>query len=120
MFTPQLLDHFKNPRHARELHPATAEIEVSNPVCGDVMKLFARVHSGRIEEASFLARGCVASIACGSLLTDRLQGVTPADAAKITPEQISEGLGVLPAATFHAAQLACDALAALLKKISSS
>jgi NifU-like protein involved in Fe-S cluster formation len=61
----------------------------------------------------------VTSIACGSLLAERLQGGTPADLAKITPEQIAEALGGLPPATFHGAQLACDALAALLERIAS-
>jgi hypothetical protein len=36
---------------------------------------------------------------------------------RITPEQISQALGGLPPATFHGAQLACDALAALFEKM---
>jgi len=117
MYTPEVLDHFKNPRHAGELAGADAEVEVTNPICGDVMKLAARVQAVRIVEARFLARGCVTSIACGSILSERLQGNPVSEISKITPEQISEGLGGLPSATFHGAQLACDALAALLEKI---
>ena len=70
-----------------------------------------------VAEARFLAKGCVTSIACGSVLADRMHGETPGELAKITPEQISESLGGLPSATFHGAQLACDALAALLDKL---
>ena len=42
---------------------------------------------------------------------------SPADLAAITPEEISRTLGNLPSATFHGAQLACDALSSLLEKI---
>jgi nitrogen fixation NifU-like protein len=119
MYTAAVLDHFKNPRHAGERAGSSADVEVANPVCGDVLRLSARVHAGRVAEARFLARGCVTSIACGSLLSERLQGGALSDLAKITPEQISQALGGLPPATFHGAQLACDALAALLDKIAS-
>jgi nitrogen fixation NifU-like protein len=119
MFSPAVLDHFKNPRHAGELAGSGADVEVTNPACGDVMRLSARMKGGRVDEARFLARGCVTSIACGSLLAERLQGATPGELSKITPEQISEALGGLPPATFHGAQLACDALSALLEKIAS-
>jgi nitrogen fixation protein NifU and related proteins len=119
MYSPAVLDHFKNPRHAGQLDGASVQVEVSNPVCGDVMRLAARVQDGRIAEAKFLARGCVTAIACGSLLAERMQGASRADLSRITPEQISEVLGGLPAATFHGAQLACDALAALLEKITT-
>lgn len=119
MYSASVLDHFKNPRHAGEMEGADAGVEADNPVCGDVLRLSAKVRDGRIAEAKFLARGCVTSIACGSLLAERMRGCTPAELAKITPEQISDGLGGLPSATFHGAQLACDALAALLERITS-
>jgi NifU-like protein involved in Fe-S cluster formation len=120
MYTQEVLDHFKNPRHAGELAGADADVEVTNPICGDVMKLAARVEAGQVVEARFLARGCVTSIACGSILSERMQGKSVSDISKITPEQISEALGGLPSATFHGAQLACDALAALLEKINTN
>jgi NifU-like protein involved in Fe-S cluster formation len=60
----------------------------------------------------------VASIASSSVLTDLLIGKSPAEARAITPQHISEALGGLPPATFHAGQLCTDAVAALLRKIS--
>jgi nitrogen fixation NifU-like protein len=116
MHSVAVLDHFKNPRHAGELENADANVEVTNPVCGDTMRLSARIKDGRIAEAKFLARGCVTSIACGSVLVEKMQGAAPTEITKITPEEISEALGGLPPATFHGAQLACDAVAALFEK----
>ena len=120
MFSETVLDHFRNPRNAGELSGATATIEVTNPVCGDVLKFAARVENNRIVEARFLCRGCTTAIACASLLTEELRGRTPADARAITAESLSTALGGLPPATFHSAQLAADAVAALLLKISST
>ncbi len=119
MFSHVVLDHFKNPRNAGELPGATASVEVSNPVCGDVLKLSVQIVDGRILEAKFLCRGCTTSIACASFLTEQLQGRTPAEARALTAETLSESLGTLPPATFHAAQLAGDAVAQLFSKLSA-
>ena len=116
MFSEAVLDHFRNPRNAGELPGATATIEVSNPVCGDILKLSARVIDGKIVEARFLCRGCTTSIACASILTEELRGRTAAEVRAITAESLSQSLGGLPPATFHGAQLAIDGLKALLEK----
>ena len=119
MFSEAVLDHFRNPRNAGELPGATATIEVSNPVCGDILKLSARIADGRIGEARFLCRGCTTSIACASVLTERLSGRTFAEVRSIAAETLSEALGGLPPATFHGAQLAADAVSALLPNLAS-
>jgi nitrogen fixation protein NifU and related proteins len=117
MLTQVILEHFKSPHNTGDLSDASATIEVSNPVCGDVLRLGVRVRDGRIEAARFKAQGCVAAIAASSVLTDLLIGKTVEEARRITPQQISEALGGLPPATFHAAQLCCDALAGVARKL---
>jgi nitrogen fixation NifU-like protein len=117
MYSDAVLDHFKNPRNAGDLEDATAVVEVSNPACGDIMKLSVRVENGRIIDARFKTRGCVTSIACGSMLTEMLHGKTLAEARTITYAQISDALENLPPATTHGAQLAIDALEALLARV---
>jgi nitrogen fixation NifU-like protein len=116
MFSEAVLDHFRNPRNAGELASATATVEVSNPVCGDILKLSARIVDRRIEEARFLCRGCTTSIACASSLTEQIRGRTIEETRSLTPESLSKSLGGLPAATFHGAQLAIDGLKALIEK----
>jgi len=119
VFSEAVLDHFRHPRNSGELPDATAVVEVSNPVCGDILKLSARVENGCISEARFLCRGCTTSIACASLLTEQLRGRSLTEARSITAESLSSSLGGLPPATFHGAQLAADAVGALLQRISS-
>jgi len=120
MFSEAVLDHFRNPRNAGELPGATATVEVSNPVCGDILKLSARIVDGHIAEARFLCRGCTTSIACASVLTERLSNRTLAEVRSITAESLSKALAGLPPATFHGAQLAADAVSALLQNLAST
>ena len=118
MYSDAVLDHFQYPRNAGTLDSATAVVSVENPVCGDILELSVRTESGRIAEARFRTRGCVTALACSSLLTEMLRGKSAAEAGSITAEQISEALGGLPPATSHGAQLARDAIQALLPKLS--
>jgi nitrogen fixation NifU-like protein len=114
MFSEQVLDHFQRPRNAGELAGANVSVEVSNPVCGDLLQLAARVYDGRIREVRFLCRGCTAAIACGSLLTEKMHGANVESLGTLTAEALSEALGGLPATSYHAAQLAEGSLRALL------
>jgi nitrogen fixation NifU-like protein len=118
MFTDAVLEHFRNPRNAGELANADATVEVTNPICGDILKLAVRLDGNRIAEARFLCRGCTTAIACASFLTEQLLTRTLAESQYLTPQSISVALGGLPATTFHGAQLAADALLALTQKLS--
>lgn len=119
MFSDAVLDHFQNPRNAGELPRADAKVEVSNPVCGDVLQLAVRIDGEHIVEARFLCRGCTTSIACASLLTEQIHGRTLSEASSVTAQSLSLALGGLPAATFHGAELAADALATMLRNIAA-
>jgi nitrogen fixation NifU-like protein len=116
MFNEIIIGHFQNPRNAGELTGANAQVEVTNPVCGDILRLSARIEGQRIAEVRFKTQGCVAAIAASSALTEMLTGKSREQALEITARDISNALGELPPATFHAAQLCVDAVAALVRK----
>lgn len=118
MYSPQLLDHFENPRNAGDLPDADAAVELENPVCGDVIRLSLKFQDGRIREIRFKAKGCVPAMACGSALTEMVLGKTTEEARNVTSEQLANAVGGLPQASRHAAQLALDALSALLRPAS--
>ena len=117
MFSEAVLDHFKNPRNAGELPNADATVEVSNPVCGDILKLAIRREGNRVVEARFLCRGCTTAIACASYLTEQLLALPTGDWKAITADSVSNALGNLPPATKHGAQLAADALRTLEREL---
>lgn len=118
MYTAQVMDHFQNPRNAGELEDATARVEVTNPVCGDVLQLTARIEGGAIVAVRFKTSGCVPAIAAGSVLTELIQDRWLEELREISDLTISKALGGLPPASRHAAQLAVDALRALLGELS--
>src|SRR5262245_22835201 len=114
-YSEKLLDYFQNPRCVGEIPDAQAVAQVSNPVCGDVMKLWVKVDAGRIQDAKFKAQGCSAAIATSSYATELLIGMSVAEARQITKEQIADALGGLPPSKIHCSVLASDAIKEVLK-----
>ena len=112
--SPQLIDHFRNPRNVGELPAPAVTIEVSNPICGDILRLSALVAEGRIAESRFKVRGCMASIASGSALTELIAGRDKATLKKLTNSDVELAVGGLSNESKHAAALCIDAVRALL------
>ena len=118
MYSPTVLDHFHHPRNVGEIAaPSAVVVEASNPVCGDLMKLWAIVRDGRIQDVKFKAAGCVPSVACGSWLTEAILTKSSEELSALSPKDVIAGLGGLPLASHHAATLAVDALKRLLEQV---
>jgi nitrogen fixation NifU-like protein len=119
-YSSSVLDHFEHPRNVGEIASPDAEVRLEHPVCGDIMNLAVKLSDGRIDEVRYRTRGCVASIAAGSCLTEMIRGKSPAEAATLKREQLLEALGGLPNASVHATHLAMDALAQVLEQLKKS
>ena len=117
MYSAQVLDHFQHPRNAGVVADADASVVMENPACGDTLQLTLRVSGGQIEEIRFRARGCVASMACGSALTELVRGRTIEEAKGMRREELMAAVGGLPGASEHASHLAMDVLAAALRQL---
>lgn len=113
-------DHVAHPRNAGELADANATAEQTNPVCGDRLQLSLRIRKDRIEAARFLAYGCAPTLACGSALTEMIEGMTCEAAAQLARQDIVDALDGLPSRKQHAAALAIETLRAALEAIDSS
>lgn len=119
LHSPQLLDHFQNPRNVGQLDPPALTVNVDNPACGDMLRLAARFDEDwRVVEVRYQVRGCTASIAAGSALTEWMQGKTRAQLAALTPAVLEEALGGLAPASKHAAVLCADGVKRLLSAVS--
>lgn len=113
-------DHVAHPRNPGELADANATAEQTNPVCGDRLRLSLRIRDGRIEAARFLAYGCAPTLACGSALTEMIEGMTCEAAARLNRQDIVGALDGLPSRKQHAAALAIETLRAALEAVDSS
>jgi nitrogen fixation NifU-like protein len=115
--SPELIDHFRNPRNVGELPPPAVVVEVENPICGDILRLSALVEQGRVTEARYKVRGCAASIGAGSALTELIAGCDRAGLKQIGKEDVERAVGGLSNESKHAAALCIDALSAVVAKL---
>jgi nitrogen fixation NifU-like protein len=115
MYSERLIGHFQNPRNVGELPAPAVTVDVSNPACGDLLRLSVRWQDDRVAEVRYKTRGCAASIAAGSALTEWMQGKTRSELSTVKPADIEGALGGLNPESKHAAVLCSDAVKALLR-----
>ena len=114
---PVFVDHFRHPRHQGRLDAPDVEVEVSNPVCGDELRLGLGVAEGRIQEVAFQVRGCAGAIAAASALCELVAGATLAEARAVDRDHVDQALGGLPALKRHGADLAVSGLSRALEAL---
>jgi nitrogen fixation protein NifU and related proteins len=112
--SPALIEHFQHPRNVGELPSPAITVEVSNPICGDILRLSAFIEDGRLAESRFKVRGCTASIAAGSALTELLAGRDKTALKSLQASDVELAVGGLSNESKHAAVLCIDAVRALL------
>ena len=113
MHSELLLEHFRNPRNIGQLPPPAITVDVTNPACGDLLRLSALFQDGKVVEARFQVRGCTASIAAGSALSEWMIGKTREQLIGLTAEIIELALDGLEPASKHAAILCVDGARAI-------
>src|SRR5262249_38070911 len=117
LYSDTFLDHFKNPRNVGELDPPAITVDVSNPVCGDILRLSARFENNAVIGAAYKARGCTASIVAGSALTEWMLGKSRDQLAAVRPADIEQAAGGLIPESKHVAALCVDAVKRLLRAL---
>ncbi len=75
-----------------------------------MLELAVRCNNGRIEQARFLAKGCVPLIACASIVTEWLEGRTIQECTSLDLAQMQSMIGPLPPTSQHAPKLLIEAL----------
>ena len=96
MYTPQVTEHYENPRNIGTIANADATASLGSPAEGEMVKLTLKIANGVIVDAKFRAFGCPTAIASASLLTELITGTRVAAASEITAAQLSDALGGLP------------------------
>lgn len=104
LYEQMILDHNKNPRNFKELKPCTHFSHGHNPLCGDDYKVMINVKDDIITDIGFHGDGCAISKASGSMMTEKLIGLSLNDAKKIkncfldlitTDEELGKDIGKL-------------------------
>ena len=82
-----ILDHYRNPRHKKEIAESEQDSVLDNPSCGDRVALQIHEENGIIMELNFDGEGCSLSMASASMLTDLITG-KPLEEARTTCTRI--------------------------------
>lgn len=113
MYSPTVLEHFRHPRNHGALDAPDIAADGFNPLCGDRLRIEVKLDGDRVGAARFRGDACAIAIAAASVLTERLPGLSVAEAEGIEP---SEVIGALDAeikpARRQCASLSIDALRA--------
>jgi nitrogen fixation NifU-like protein len=114
IYSDQVVEHAYHPRNLGRLEWPDA-YQIVDGSCGDSMEMFLRVggkgtEEERIKEITFMTDGCGTTLACGSMLTTMVQGMSLEEAGQIEPEDLLDALGGLPEASVHCASLAVTSL----------
>ena len=116
-YNEDVIDHFTNPRNVGELPESETDGFglVGDPSCGDQMKLWISIRSGRIDKIAFKSYGCPGAIATSSMLTALAKGKSVEEAKHITDDDVVEALGGIPERKKHCSLLGVLALQAAIK-----
>jgi nitrogen fixation NifU-like protein len=79
LYQTVILDHYKKPRNFGRPEGADRVAEGRNPLCGDHVKVWARMDGEKLAAVGFEGSGCAISTASASIMTQAVQGRTRAD-----------------------------------------
>ena len=113
-FSETVIDHWQHPRNFHPMKDADRSVQFSS-MCGDTIGLFIKLEDDRIARISFVTDGCGTAVACASALTCLAQGLSIAEAARLTGADVVAYLGGLPADKQETANLVANALTRALE-----
>ena len=115
LYTPEVMDHFMNPRNVGELENPDGTGTVGNAKCGDIMQIQIQVENDVITDVKFKTFGCGAAVATSSMATELVKGKTVDEALQITNKAVAEALDGLPPVKMHCSNLAEEAIRAAIE-----
>ena len=112
LYRDEILEHYRRPHNFGTLPNPDASYEGSNPLCGDRITLMLAIsEDGHVADVAFTGRGCAISQASASMLTDELRGMSLADVARLSNQDIMDTLGIeISPARLKCALLSVDTL----------
>jgi len=110
IYSKKVLEHFKDPKNAGYMADPDGIGEIGDPDCGDFLRVFIKVDDNIIKDVKYQIRGCPASIACASAMTEMAKGKDLDEAMMITDDDIVNELDGLPEFKIHCSALAATGL----------
>jgi nitrogen fixation NifU-like protein len=86
LYRDLILDHYRLPRNRKVLDEAEVDLTQFNPVCGDEIRVTARLQDGRIQDVAFVGQGCSISQSSASMMTEAVKGTPVEDAEHLAAD----------------------------------
>jgi nitrogen fixation protein NifU and related proteins len=109
-YSEKVIAHFKEPKNAGSINDPDGIGEIGDPACGDFMRVFIKVEENIITDVKYQIRGCPASIAVASAMTELAIGQDLDNALMLTDEDVVEALDGLPEEKLHCSVLGITGL----------
>jgi nitrogen fixation NifU-like protein len=109
LYSAKLLAEADYPRNVGRMDSPDAQATVLG-WCGDTMEIYLGLEQDRIRGATFMTDGCGPSLACGSVLTTLIQGMTLEQANQFGSSDLRAALDGMPEESAHCADLAVNTL----------
>jgi NifU-like protein involved in Fe-S cluster formation len=116
IFSPRLIELFMAPKNFGVLGDFD-HYSATEGACGETVVMYLAVREGTIDRISFVADACGPTLACSSAVTCMAEGLSIAEAAKLTSRDLIDYLGGLPAHKEQCAEVAIKALQSVLGKV---
>ena len=92
LYSATILEHYRRPRNRGSLAAPDRSHEGVNPLCGDRIRIELQLEGDRVVAARFRGDACAISVAAASLLTERVHGLSLADAEAYPEEALLDAL----------------------------
>lgn len=96
LYSDIVWENYKNPNNYGRMKDADAVFEDVNPKCGDSVKWYLKIESGKIKDIRFEGSGCALSTAGCSIVSERFKGMSLKKIAAIKDEEVWDILGFQP------------------------
>jgi len=89
-----ILEHWQHPQNYGVVESADFNLEGTNPLCGDSLRLTGKLVDGVVAEIAFTGDGCAISKASASVFTEKVKGMKMDDIRRIEPDEVLGDLGL--------------------------
>ncbi len=121
IYSQILDDHYREPRNFGRMEDPDVQVTETNPTCGDTISLFIKVKDGNLEEISYVASGCLISVASASILSEKATGSSLKEIRTMAKSDVLKNLGLkLGPAREKCALISYDALMKAIDRYNSS
>jgi nitrogen fixation NifU-like protein len=121
IYSQILDDHYREPRNFGRMEDPDVQVTETNPTCGDTISLFIKVKDGNLAEISYVASGCLISVASASILSEKATGSSLKEIRTMAKSDVLKNLGLkLGPAREKCALISYDALMKAIDRYNSS